>query len=622
MRIVKLLLVFVISVAVAGLSGCSTGDVGPAGPKGPQGPQGPQGPGSDPGSGSGGGGGPVDTPCESIDYCRADFSCEVEISQRASKDYNGGDGDDVVCGDGRDNVIDASLGDDFVFAGAGDDTIHSGAGDDIFCGGEGSDTITYPLTTVIGAGLRVDLSKCEEQSDGGYGRDILRNIENIKGSNENDILTGNDADNTMEGLEGNDTLIGGAGNDILNGGPGDDIVRAGEGDDIFMEGEGSDSLYGGPGDDTFIYTNDTFRQYDQVVDGGEGIDTIDLSQLWLSPTSGRFIEARLDGSTIVVNVENLIGTNNAFPTTMGVDRFYGSEFDNVIKGLAGEDLLEGYGGNDTLYGGTHNDTLNGGDGDDTLHGGEDDDTLSGGNGNDTLNGDAGNDTLTGDDGDDVLNGGAGDDTLSGGEGDDTLNGGEGSDQFSGGAGDDIIDAVDGAEDAVIVGNEDDDTFYLDPQDTANVRGASNLGTDTASYERYELPENTDMPAISIGDRASLEHIIGSNYDDTITFSNTGNKGTADAPLTINGGPGDDSVGISGDSGNVTFIVKAGEGNDTITSDYKAGYKLSFEGFPSGTTAGVDSVGSSYVVRVGDQTVKVNTSSLTDMDAFGATITVN
>ena len=131
-----------------------------------------------------------------------------------------------------------------------------------------------------------------------------------------------------------------------------------------------------------------------------------------------------------------------------------------------------------------------------------------------------------------------------------------------------------------------------------------------------------MPAITIGDRASLEHIIGSNYDDTITFTNTGNKGTAEAPLTINGGPGDDSVGISGDSGNVTFIVKAGEGDDTITSDYKAGYKLSFEGFPAGTTAGVDSVGGSYLVRVGDQTVRVNTSSLTNMDAFGATITVN
>ena len=222
----------------------------------------------------------------------------------------------------------------------------------------------------------------------------------------------------------------------------------------------------------------------------------------------------------------------------------------------------------------------------------------------------------------MLNGGNGDDTLGGGAGDDTLNGGEGNDTLYGGVGNDIIDAVDGAEDTEISAKTGDDTFYLDPQDSAKVQDGANQGTDTASYERYELPENTDMPAITIPNGASIENVIGSNYDDTITFTNTGDKGTAEAPLTINGGPGDDSVGISGDSGNVTFIVKAGEGDDTITSDYKAGYKLSFEGFPAGTTAGVDSVGSSYVVRVGDQTVKVNTSSITDTDAFGATITVN
>ena len=65
----------------------------------------------------------------------------------------------------------------------------------------------------------------------------------------------------------------------------------------------------------------------------------------------------------------------------------GTEFGDLIEGLAGDDDLSGYGGDDTLIGGAGEDWLDGGDGADLLEGGPDDDfTLFGGSGTDTLDG--------------------------------------------------------------------------------------------------------------------------------------------------------------------------------------------------------------------------------------------
>jgi VCBS repeat-containing protein len=98
----------------------------------------------------------------------------------------------------------------------------------------------------------------------------------------------------------------------------------------------------------------------------------------------------------------------------------GTNEDEVLYGMIGDDILDGGNGDDVIYGGDGNDGLSGGNGEDVLFGGDGDDALSGGNGDDALYSGDGNDTLDGGNGDDVLDGGAGSDILLGGRGDDTL----------------------------------------------------------------------------------------------------------------------------------------------------------------------------------------------------------
>ena len=63
------------------------------------------------------------------------------------------------------------------------------------------------------AGVRVSLAETGEQevnSDSGE-KDTLTSIENLMGSDFNDILTGNSGANTLDGGTGADTLTGGGG---------------------------------------------------------------------------------------------------------------------------------------------------------------------------------------------------------------------------------------------------------------------------------------------------------------------------------------------------------------------------------------------------------------------------
>ena len=243
---------------------------------------------------------------------------------------------------------------------------------------------------------------------------------------------------------------------------------------------------------------------------------------------------------------------------------------------------------------------------DTINGGEGDDTLNGGEGDDIINGNAGNDTVNGNEGDDTLNGNEGDDTLSGGAGADVINGGAGADVIDGGAGADDVD-----------GGAGDDIVYLDADDASPEGGADN---DTASYERYQLEDADATEAtITLASGGTFENFVGSQYSDTLNIT-----GPRSVDITVNGGPGDDDITIANASsvGNVTFVVKAGEGDDSIKSEYGAADKLEFQGFPEGTTATVEHVSNSSIVRVGGQTVRVDdrASGLTE-SAFEATITV-
>lgn len=122
----------------------------------------------------------------------------IEIAQ-------GGRGDDVLIGAGRNSV--------FISGGDGDDVLVGGAANDAINGDAGSDQI-----------------------DGGAGNDVLR------GHRGSDTIAGGAGDDLLDGGQDDDTLYGGTGNDILRGGTGDDVIDGGDGVDI-LELSGSYADY-------------------------------------------------------------------------------------------------------------------------------------------------------------------------------------------------------------------------------------------------------------------------------------------------------------------------------------------------------------------------------------------
>lgn len=194
-----------------------------------------------------------------------------------------------------------------ITGGAGDDVLRGGGGVDTMNGGAGIDTADYTLAAA-GVVARIDLQQATNDGDGAT--DTYTSIENLIGSNFNDVLIGDANANVLMGGIGTDTLLGFGGNDILMGG----------------SGGGNNELIGGTGDDYYI-----MDAFDTAVESaGEGFDTV---------------EARIGSYTLGNNIENLLYTGpGGFTGT-------GNALNNVITGGSQNDVLRGGGGDDTINGG-------------------------------------------------------------------------------------------------------------------------------------------------------------------------------------------------------------------------------------------------------------------------------
>lgn len=72
-------------------------------------------------------------------------------------------------------------------------------------------------------------------------------VDELRGSDSNDVLIGRSYDERLFGLDGDDVLAGGSGDDVLDGGGGADRLDGGAGYDV---------LLGGSGDDTYVVVGD------------------------------------------------------------------------------------------------------------------------------------------------------------------------------------------------------------------------------------------------------------------------------------------------------------------------------------------------------------------------------
>lgn len=118
----------------------------------------------------------------------------------------------------------------------------------------------------------------------------------------------------------------------------------------------------------------------ELIDGGKGVDTLDLSKaaarVAVDLAAGR---ADMGGGHVdtLRSIENVVGSGHN-------DQLLGDAGANKLRGLDGDDRICGRAGNDILAGGNGRDDLLGGDGDDVLFGGTGVDVLTGGQGRDVF----------------------------------------------------------------------------------------------------------------------------------------------------------------------------------------------------------------------------------------------
>ncbi len=234
------------------------------------------------------------------------------------ENIRGSQNGDAFFGDANANIILGRGGDDIIDGRGGADTID---------GGTGIDTVSYASGT---RNVNVDLTRATQQQGDAAG-DTLINIENVEGSNFNDIITGNSGANTLNGRGDSDVIDGGFGNDIIIGG-------GGVGSDTASFGSHSNSLFN-------IGAN------------------IDL-------TTGTATH-----STLAFSAGRIVGTTTETDQLFSFENVRGSNLNETIRGDNAINTLDGSGGNDTIRGEGGDDRIVGGAGTDTLFGGSGSDTF-------------------------------------------------------------------------------------------------------------------------------------------------------------------------------------------------------------------------------------------------------
>ncbi len=464
---------------------------------------------------------------------------------------SGGEGNDTL--EGRD-------GKDWLEGGAGNDWLIGSTDDYMIDGGDNTDTADFSNNS---NGLVITLNDSANGSLGNIGGSsattIIKNVENVAGTQYKDSISGDTADNLLIGgydhsatavTANDDTITGGSGADTIVGDMMIDTVIATPlyaGNDVLGGGNDNDTIYGDSApilsntevevaadqsveyirntdDDSTLATiyggNDTLKggNGDDYLNGGSGWDTVDYSAsnaAVIVNLSSNY--AMGEGYDQLFNIENIVGSNSALGDTL-----IGNALSNTIVGSrSGADTLSGMDGVDTLNG----------------LGGKDWADYSYVTGSTGVNVDltAGTAYVSATDSDTLMAienviGSSKADTLSGGSGNsvNTLIGGLGNDIFYGYGDGDLLDGGSGSDTA--------DYMYAGGRIVVTLDGSN---SDTLM---------------------NIENVYGASDKDTLIGNNDANilDGRADADTLSGMGGADTLIGGSGDD---TLI--GGAGNDTL-----------------------------------------------------------
>jgi len=299
---------------------------------------------------------------------------------------NGGDGNDTVDGGLGNDVLDGGAGFNTAAfnhlaqavvvdlskgtaTGQGTDTLHNiqnvtgsilndtfigSAVRNVFDGGGGNDTVKF---NGVAAAVAVSLANGTAT---GQGADVLRNIENVVGSNLNDTIIGSSGDNIIDGGAGVDTVqfnavsaavtvslatgvATGQGTDTLRnienvtGSNLNDTITGNNGNNVIDGGGGADVLAGLGGNDTYFVDNAADVVKEAAGAGNDQVFTTVSYKLG----AGQSIETLSVASSAGGATINLTG-NELSQAIIGNDR------PNFINGGGGNDTLTGKGGADTF----------------------------------------------------------------------------------------------------------------------------------------------------------------------------------------------------------------------------------------------------------------------------------
>lgn len=363
----------------------------------------------------------------------------IEDYQGTNKIIVGGPGDDVMDAGPKGYTYVFNIGDgkDTVFLGGSSDRLRFGEGisqEDIHLRIEGNnvvvqysendETILDTSYLLSGSGVNVTLV-----FDGGRSMQFLLSIPidasgatiptvDIFGGSKGDVIS---AEYPVDRLH---RLVGGDGNDLIISGSNGDHLEGNDGDDTLVGGAGDDTLKGGLGSDIYVFGFGDGKDaiYEERIDRGgrlsgvevaEGLTrypdtemgnnvilfasgvapgdvtvTIDSQDLLFTLTGGldslripswdREAIGRItfeDYPDVVWEQEDIF--RMAYAITDSGGTAYGGLGDDVIVGMAGNDLIDasygydiikGMGGDDQLYGSTGFSHVEGGPGNDAIRG--------------------------------------------------------------------------------------------------------------------------------------------------------------------------------------------------------------------------------------------------------------
>ena len=225
---------------------------------------------------------------------------------------------------------------------------------------------------------------------------------------------GTDSDDILPDSLGDDEIYAGNGHDEISVGAGNDFVSAGEGNDKINISAGANLIQADGGNDTIelggdrVFNSNYWAKnvssslqfstdqmvnldgkirIDSVIDGGAGVDRIELTEsddaFFLHDSFSKFYDS------LTLSVDDF--GNQSSARIEGIEEINGGAGDDVIDltsvdySLVGENL--------TVYGEVGNDIIWGSDANDTIYGGDDDDIIFGGAGANILNGGTGADTF-------------------------------------------------------------------------------------------------------------------------------------------------------------------------------------------------------------------------------------